>query len=277
MLVAGAQAKCPPKEMGPNGHLLVLVPAGKYVLGEKGHPLNPLHSVKLRAFRIADAETTWSQFAAFVEATGYRTDAERTGSGKVFHPGLADWVWQDVKGASWRMPFGPDGAKPRDDQPVTQISGADATAYCEWLQGRLPTCDEWEAAARAGAKGRWPWGPKFLPGKANIWNGRTHAAEAVADGFTYAAPVRSYAPNAWGLYDVIGNVFEYCSDLPEPLRGREKTLVAGRGGSWWCSSGTCSFFNLVDIGRMDRHGSLPNQGFRIVFETPAPSAAPARK
>ena len=76
----------------------------------------------------------------------------------------------------------------------------------------------------------------------------------------------TYPPNRWGLYDVIGNVFEYCAGLPPPLRGREAVLIAGRGGSWWCSAGTCSAFNLTAIGRMDRHGSLANQGFRAVFD-----------
>ena len=81
--------------------------------------------------------------------------------------------------------------------------------------------------------------------------------------------VRSYPPNAWGLYDVIGNVFEYCSDLPaayrEPREQAER-IISGRGGSWWCSANTCHFFNLADIGRMDRHGSLANQGFRVAFD-----------
>jgi sulfatase modifying factor 1 len=130
----------------------------------------------------------------------------------------------------------------------------------------LPTLDEWEAAARAGAKTRWPWGPRFIAGRANIWNGETHEAEAAGDGYTYTAPVRSFPANAWGLYDIIGNVFEYCGDLPPSEKGREKEFIAGRGGSWWCSAGTCSFFNLVDIGHMDRHGSLSNQGFRIVLD-----------
>jgi sulfatase modifying factor 1 len=246
----------------------VPIAAGQYTLGEKDHPMNPTHRAKLRAYRIADAETSTEQFAAFVSATHYVTDAERRGWGKVFHEGMAEWVWSNVKGADWRHPRGPESTAAEANHPVTQISGADAEAYCRWLKARLPTLDEWEVAARAGVKTRWPWGAEFIPGRANIWNGQTHHAETKADGFTYTAPVRSFPPNAWGLYDVIGNVFEYCADLPPSLRGKERTLIAGRGGSWWCSAKTCSFFNLVDIGRMDRHGSLSNQGFRVVFDAP---------
>lgn len=254
--------------IGPNDHRLIVIAAGTYQLGAKGNALNLPHRAKLRAFKISDAETTNSQFAEFVRRTGYVTDAERRRLGKVFREGMADWVWVDAPGACWRQPMGPEGPNFSAllQHPVTQISGSDAEAYCRWLGARLPTLDEWEAAARAGARTPWPWGPKFIPGRANIWNGETHKAEAAADGFTYTAPVRSYPPNAWGLYDVIGNVFEYCADLPRSLRGRENVFIAGRGGSWWCSAGTCNYFNLVDIGHMDRHGSLANQGFRIVFD-----------
>lgn len=268
---AWAAPDVPVAENGPNGHMLVNIPAGKYALGAKDEPFNSPHTPKLAAYRIADAETTTAQFAQFVKETGYVTDAEKRGFGKVFREGMPDWAWVDIKGACWRLPMGPDGPNAEKDlanHPVTQISGADAEAYCRWLGARLPTLDEWEAAARAGVKTRFPWGDEFERGKANIWNGKTHKAEEPGDGFTYTAPVRSFAPNAWGLYDVIGNVFEYCAGLPAPVQGREGVLIAGRGGSWWCSTGTCSFFNLVDIGRMDRHGALSNQGFRVVFDPP---------
>ena len=262
------RAEAAESEAGPNGHRLIRVPAGTYALGEEGHALNPAHRAVLRVYRIADAETTNEQWAAFVKATGYVTDAERRGFGKTFRPGMPEWVWEETPGACWRAPRGPAGpaAAELPAHPVTQISGADATAYCRWLGARLPTLDEWEAAARAGSRTRWPWGDTFRPGAANIWNGKTHATEPPADGFTFTAPVRTYAPNRWGLYDVIGNVFEYCAGLPQPLRGREAALIAGRGGSWWCSAGTCSAYNLADIGRMDRHGSMANQGFRVVFD-----------
>ena len=135
---------------------------------------------------------------------------------------------------------------------MTQISGADAEAYSVWAGGRLPTLDEWEVAARAGALTRYPWGDQFDAKRANVWNGATHAHNTLEDGWLYTSPVRTFPPNAWGLYDVIGNVFQYCSGLPgNHDDGDKQRFVAGRGGSWWCSAGTCNFFNLVDIGMMD--------------------------
>ena len=239
------------------------------MVGAVHHPVNPRRNARLKRFRIADAETTNEQFARFVEATGYVTDAERHGHGLVSSEGMLDWAWNNARGADWRAPFGPDGPKARDlpDHPVTQISGADAAAYCKWIGGRLPKLDEWEVAARSGSLARWPWGNQFDPGRANVWNGTDHRHNTREDGWVYTAPVRSYAPNAWGLYDVIGNVFEYCSDLPPHYQSVDATrLICGRGGSWWCSAGTCDFFNLEEIGTMDRHGSLANQGFRVVFD-----------
>ncbi len=256
---------------GPNGHRLITIPAGAHAVGRVGSSVNPPHVARLRSYRISDAETTNEQFAAFVRATGYKSDAERQGTAKTFRQGMGDWVWVETPGANWKQPFGPEGPKPADfpKHPVTQISGEDALAYCHWVGGRLPTLDEWETAARAGAKTLYPWGDEYDPKRANIWNGKTHREETPDDGFTYTAPVRSYPPNAWGLYDVIGNVFEYCADLPAAYRvpaDHARSIISGRGGSWWCSAGTCHFYNLVDIGRMDRRGSLPNQGFRVVFD-----------
>jgi len=254
---------------GPNQHRLVSIPAGTYLVGAVQYAVNPRRKLNLRSFRIADAETTNEQFARFAEATGYITDAERRGYGLVSSEGMLDWAWNEMKGASWRAPFGPDGLKAYalPNHPVTQISGADAEAYCKWIGGRLPTLDEWEVAARSGSITHWPWGDKFDSSRANVWNGTDHRHNTREDGWVYTAPVRSYAPNAWGLYDVVGNVFEYCADLPSHYRPKDaQRLICGRGGSWWCSASTCNYFNLDEIGTMDRHGSLANQGFRIVLD-----------
>lgn len=258
-----------PARPGPNGHQLVSIPAGTYRVGVLGHFRNPRRTIHLAGYDIADAETTNEEFARFVKATGYVTDAEKMGYGLVAREGMIDWAWTETKGASWRAPFGLDEPRAGEltNHPVTQISGADAEAYCKWIGGRLPTLEEWEVAARAGSTTRWPWGDRFDPHLANVWNGTNHLHNTQEDGWLYTAPVRSFPPNAWGLYDVIGNVFEYCAGLPATFDKKDEArLIAGRGGSWWCSSGTCDFFNLVDIGAMDRHGSLANQGFRVVFD-----------
>lgn len=255
---------------GPNGHRMIAVPAGNYSVGGKNFAPNPLREIKLAAYFIADAETTNAQFAAFVKATDYKTDAEKRGQGRVALEGMADWAWTSMKGVDWRHPFGLDGPAAADqpEYPVTQISGADAEAYCTWAGCRLPTLDEWEVAARAGATTIYPWGDEFKPEMANIWNGASHRKNTKEDGFIYTNPVRKFPPNAWGLYGMVGNVFEYCSGLPRTLltrAGQGGRLISGRGGSWWCSFGTCSYFNLRDIGTMDKHGALANQGFRVVM------------
>lgn len=254
-----------------NGHVWVKVLAGTYALGDAGHSLNKPHSVETTGFSISVTETTNAQFAVFVAETGYRTRAEKNGWSLVGGEGSAEWEWKHMDGADWRHPFGPDGPKALEmpDHPVTQISGEDARAYCRWLGGRLPTLHEWELSARAGAKTPFPWGREFDPKKANTWNGVNHRKNTLEDGFVLTAPVRSYPPNAWGLYDVVGNVFEYCEGHPPWMTAAQaKNRICGRGGSWWCSRHCCDFHNLLDIGSMVKTASLPNQGFRVVVDHP---------
>ncbi len=253
----------------PHDHQLVRIPAGTYPLGDVDHKLNAPHHFKTPGFSISDAETTNAQFAAFVAATGYKTLAERNGWSLVGGEGSAEWEWKHMDGANWKFPFGSDGpdASKLPQHPVTQICGEDARAYCKWVGGRLPTLDEWETAARAGAKTTYPWGAKFEPKNANTWNGIDHRKNTLEDGFILTSPVRTYPPNAWGLYDVIGNVFEYCEGHPPWMTTAEaKRRICGRGGSWWCSRHSCDFHNLLDTGSMIKTASLPNQGFRVVFD-----------
>ena len=251
------------------GHKLIHIPAGSYQLGSAAHKLNKPHSFKTAGFFISDAETTNAQFTAFVAATGYKTQAERNGWSLVGGEGSAEWEWKRVNGANWQHPFGPVGpdAAKLPQHPVTQICGEDAQAYCKWAHGRLPNIDEWETAARAGAKTEFPWGAKFEPKMTNTWNGVDHRKNTLDDGFVLTSPIRSYPPNAWGLYDVIGNVFEYCEGHPPWMTTADaERRICGRGGSWWCSANSCGFFNLLDIGSMIKTASLPNQGFRVAFD-----------
>lgn len=268
----------PPIREGPNGHWLVSVPAGGYRVGGPGHPGNPPRTVQLKNYLIADTETTNAQFAAFLKASAYKTDAERRGSAHIFHYGAPEWKWIDTKGACWRFPHGPSGLDAVRDlpqHPVTCVSAADAMAYAAWAGGRLPTQAEWETAARAGSRDRFPWGSDFKPALANTWDGVTHSRSTKADGWEFTAPVRSFPPNAWGLCDAIGNVFEFVSDLPSGIQVKSgQPLVSARGGSWWCSARACHAYNLLDNGTMPLHGSLPNQGFRMVFD-PLPDGGPA--
>ncbi|MBO9727280.1 MAG: SUMF1/EgtB/PvdO family nonheme iron enzyme [Chitinophaga sp.] len=243
----------------------ILVPKGSYWIGKKQHGFNPRRQVTVDSFYIATCETTNRQFAAFVAATGYITDAERRHNALVFLPGLKEFEWHEDSTACWRFPNGVSvgGIDQKMDHPVTCISYNDAEAYCTWAGVRLPTLEEWEIASRAGAATDYFFGnDRSLLGQyANIWHGRDHLKADSSDGYMYTAPVGSFRPNPWGLYDVYGNVFEFCSG--KVLADESAAIVHARGGSWWCSSASCSFFNSADIGRVNRRASFSNQGFRV--------------
>lgn len=241
----------------------VEVKAGSYLVGKDTAIANPLRTVILQGFQIAKFETTNAEFAKFVDATGYITDAERNKNAMVFEPGLRDFRWLQDPTANWRFPNGKTrgGIKDRMDHPVTTISYRDAVAYCKWAGVRLPNLDEWEVASRAGAKGDWFFGEQKKVGEyANIWHGPNHLKADHSDGYMTTSPVGKFKPNAWGLYDIYGNVFEMCSGN---LKGDGKFTIHSRGGSWWCSKNSCSFFNSVDIGKVDSRASFSNQGFRV--------------
>lgn len=241
------------------------VPAGTYMVGKSGRAANYRRAIRLRAFEIAKTETTNAEFAAFVKATGYVTDAEKKHNAMVFEPPLEEFRWIKDPSASWRFPNGRSrgGIEGMSKHPVTTISFTDATAYCRWAGVRLPTLDEWEVASRAGAKSDQFFGDDLaqISKYANVWHGSDHMSPDEADGFMYTAPVGSFQPNPLGLYDVYGNVFEFCSGR---VRGDKGNRIGhARGGSWWCSRTSCCSFNSVDIGTADIHASFSNQGFRV--------------
>ncbi|MBS1715143.1 MAG: SUMF1/EgtB/PvdO family nonheme iron enzyme [Armatimonadetes bacterium] len=247
------------------GPEFVRVPAGEVRLGKKGNVANPLRTVRIGEFEIAAKETTNAQFAAFVKATGYVTDAERSHNAMVFEPGLPEFRWIKDKSADWRFPNGRsrDSVKGKDGHPVTSVSFHDASEYCRWAGFRLPTLDEWEAACRAGTSTDWFFGSddERIREYANVWHGRDHLTADRSDGYMTTSPVGSFKPNPIGLYDMYGNVFEFCTGQ---LPGDGPRTVHSRGGSWWCSKRSCCFFNSADIGKVDRHASFSNQGFRVV-------------
>jgi len=250
----------------PSPDEFVFVHAGKYRVGKADHLDNYARTVKLAAFEIAKFDTTNAEFEAFVKSTGYITDAERNHSAMVFEPGLKEFRWIQDPTAYWRYPNG----KTRGDltgkmeHPVTTISFHDATEYCKWAHLRLPSLDEWEVACRAGTKTDYFFGNDGSQiGKyANIWHGRDHLKPDYSDGYMYTSPVGVFRPNPLGLYDMYGNVFQFCTGkLPSDKSPR---TVHARGGSWWCSNNACCFFNSVDIGSVNMYASFSNQGFRVV-------------
>jgi sulfatase modifying factor 1 len=244
----------------------VLVPKGVYTVGKAHFTQNPLRKVKVDSFYIAIYETTNRQFAAFIAATGYRTDAERRHDALVFEPGLPEFRWIEDSTACWRYPNGitRGDISNRMDHPVTCISYSDILVYCRWAKVRLPTLEEWEIACRAGTSTDYFFGDddSTIGRYANIWHGKDHLSADSSDGYMYTAPVGSFAPNPWGLYDMYGNVFEFCSGKLDPHES--STLAHARGGSWWCSAASCHYFNSYDIGRVNIHASFSNQGFRVV-------------
>ena len=243
----------------------ILVPSGEYTVGQKNHVLNPLRKVKVASYYIASTELTNASFKKFVDATGYITDAERLKNAMVFEPGLEEFKWLEDSTANWRYPNGISrgGIEFKPNHPVTTISYYDILAYCKWAGVRLPTLVEWEIASRAGAATKYFWGEeqKDIRKYANIWYGHDHLQPDNTDGFIYTANVASFLPNKWGIFDMYGNVFEFCEGkLPTDKPG--KNIAHARGGSWWCSKNACNFFNSVDIGRVNPHASFSNQGFR---------------
>lgn len=193
----------------------------------------PVHEVRLNGFDIDATSVTNADFARFVEATGYATEAEAFGYSAVFHLALrarptdvmgpaggTPW-WLGVRGADWRHPGGLlSGIDGLDDHPVVHVTWNDAVAYCEWTGRRLPTEAEWEYASRGGLDGtRYPWGDDLLDGdgwRVNIWQGDFPVRNTTEDGFLTTAPVRTFAPNGYGLWQTVGNVWEWCADWFDP-------------------------------------------------------------
>ncbi len=202
----------------------------------------------------------------FAQATGYKTDAERSHDAMVFKPGLPEFRWIRDPTANWHFPNGKSrgGLVSKMNHPVTSISFRDALQYSKWAGVRLPTLDEWEVACRAGTTTTYFFGEdESQIGKyANIWHGRDHLKADYSDGFMYTSLVGTFKPNPWGLYDIYGNVFQFCTG--KLLTDRDPSTVHSRGGSWWCSKNASCFFNSADIGSVNIRASFSNQGFRVV-------------
>ena len=304
---------------------MVLIPGGEFEMGADNDQASedeyPKHKVRVSPFYMDATEVTNNQFAAFVKSTGYITTAETKpnweelkatlppGTAKphdsvlvaaslVFHAtnepvNLRDynmwWSWK--AGANWKHPEGPGSSiEGKGSYPVVHISWEDAMAYCKWAGKRLPTEAEWEFAARGGLQNNvYPWGREHINAgrpKANSWEGEFPHHNEKKDGYFKSAPVRSYAPNSYGLYEMAGNVWEWCSDWyhagyyktlanttainpkgpeksfdPEDPYMQKKSM---RGGSFLCNDSYCSGYRVARRMKSSPDTGLEHTGFRCV-------------
>lgn len=250
----------------------------------------PAHEVHLAPFAISRVAVTNAQFGVFVEATGYRTEAERYGWSFVFGGLLsrdfpptravvgAQW-WRQVEGADSAHPEGPQSSiAERHDHPVTQVSWNDASAFCAWSATRLPTEAEWEFAARGGVAGcRFPWGDELEPAgrhRMNVFQGRFPDQNTAADGFAATAPVRTFEANGFGLFQMTGNVWEWTADWFDPAyyghspRENPAGPRAGaarvmRGGSYLCHASYCNRYRVDARSSNTPDSTTGNLGFRV--------------
>ncbi len=280
----------------------------------------PAHHVGVRSLYIDKTEVTNAQFSRFVEQTGYVTVAERAidldeimaqlppgtpppdpellqpfslvfreqpPGRRMYSPG--EW-WQMVAGANWRQPLGPgSNLEGKEYHPVVHVSWYDAMAYCKWAGKRLPTEAEWEYAARSGGKRMtYPWGDQSIsPAHANYWQGEFPVANQPEDAYPRTAPVASYAPNAAGLYDMGGNVWEWTSDWYHYHHYHQQAQQANtmdpqgpassydpdeptvpkkviRGGSFLCNDSYCSGYRVSARMKSSPDTALEHTGFRCV-------------
>lgn len=238
-----------------------------YALDSEG----PVRSVDVEPFEIGATTVTVADYAEFIAATQYVTDAEQFGDSLVFAGSLPEddespevpatpW-WRVVRGASWRNPAGLGSAP--DDHPVTHVSRRDAESYCAWTGTALPSEAEWEYAARGGLEQKpFPWGAeRYRDGveQMNVWQGEF---PGTAHSTTFTKPVGRYAPNGYGLFDCTGNVWEWTTGVFDPQRRDERAVI--RGGSYLCHDSYCRRYRTSARSGASADTSSGHIGFRVV-------------
>jgi formylglycine-generating enzyme len=292
---------------------VIKISRGSFRLGQEDvyQEEGPVRTVRVDDFWMDSHEVTNRQFAAFVAATQYRTVAEKPVDPAAFglpkeqipvdmlkpgsavfappeHPSThyADW-WKYMPGANWKRPYGPDGNGYAADEPVVHLAYADMQAYAKWAGGRLPTEAEWEYAALGGAEDY-----VDQPTEANSWQGVFPVKNMNEDGFSRIAPVGCFKPNGFGLYDMIGNVWEMTADFYAPghnpgapfenPKGPSENAAYDpanpgfpsrviKGGSYLCAPNYCQRYRPAARSGRDPGLGASNVGFRLVYD-----AAPAR-
>jgi len=298
--LAYGDVSSPPVIPGDIPEGMVYIPDGTFVMGRDtgANDERPAHEVTVEGFFLDKHEVTNQEFAAFVEDTGFVTQAEKDGYSWVHTEGKDDF--EAVDGANWRHPLGPDSTiEDKMDHPVVCVSWEDAMAYARWAGKRLPTEAEWEYAARAGEaghlaalrssdnkeegshggheghEGHSDAGITIIEG--NVWQGNFPKVNTREDGYFYTAPVGSFEPNAWGVHDMVGNVWEWCADWydanaytdarrinPEgPAEGNNRVA---RGGSWFCSANYCGAYSTHYRGASPPTHTFNNVGFRCASD-----------
>lgn len=290
---------------------MIFIKGGVFEMGSNLYAdTRPIHQVELADFWMDEHEVTNAQFAQFVAETHYITVAERK-LDPLDYPGIdtvllrpasavftaPEYVdnldnylkwWELVDGASWQYPAGKESSIVGiENHPVVHIAYEDAEAYAKWAGKRLPTEAEWEYAARAGNDGKsiYYWGDELKPGNkwvANIYQGKFPLKNSIEDGFETTAPVKSFAANSYGLYDMEGNVWEWCSDYYQPRYEAVETINpkgpsssfdpvepsiikrVQRGGSFLCNDQYCERYKANTRGKADINTSTNNAGFRCV-------------
>lgn len=258
---------------GASAAEMVAIPGGTLQMGANNGPAEeqPRHSVEVAPFLLDKSPVSVAEFGAWVNETGYKTEAENFGDGAVMQFGTG--LWYLKKGATWHHPFGPEEPAAEPNHPVTQVSYNDAAAYCTAKGKRLPTEAEWEHAARGGQNDdvAYAFGPNLLQEGdylANVWTGIFPVFNTGKDGFQTTSPVGHFGVTPLGLTDMAGNVWEWVNAAYTPYPGSTFSAPGGenekvqRGGSYLCDPKVCHGFRVTARGHVTPDSSHIHVGFR---------------